>query len=97
MKLPKRVNILGVVYKIEYTKDILEGDAVGAIDYVDRTITIRNSGDAVDVWGTIMHEVLHGVVHGAGAPLHLKMKHEDLDRLAVVLADTLIRNGWVKP
>lgn len=103
---PKSVNILGKVYSIEYVDKPSEVDVFkrkslwGQIDYWTRTIRIYDRGLAMgDVWETIIHEVIHGIV------IEMKIdaldqddsaKHGDLARLSTGLADTFIRNGWLK-
>lgn len=101
MKLPKRVNILGVVYKIKYVSEPLGstdagGSRVGYIDYNANVITVCvGGGDPGYVWEIILHEVLHGIVAGLNISV-LETSHENIDRLSVALADTLRRNRWLK-
>ena len=107
MKKPDRVNILGIEYSIEYVDnpasvDIYKRQSLwGQIDYWTRSIRIYDSGDQPieDIWQTILHEVLHGIVNH----LHLdsldskenKDKHDDLDLMALALTDVLFRNEWI--
>lgn len=110
MKKPQSVNILGAVYAIEYVKEPMVEDedntrvSIGHISYVDRKILVydRNRGLS-DLWDTILHEVVHGIVEEmfirAFEPDETHKhdgKHDDLGRLANGLSDTLIRNGWIK-
>jgi hypothetical protein len=104
MDKPKEVNILGIVYRVEYVDkpsdvDIFKRDSLwGQIDYWTRTIRIYDHQRTVeDLWETVMHEVLHGIAYA----LKLKMlsdeaNHDELGILSVALMDTLFRNGWVK-
>ena len=101
---PTRVNILGVVYSITYADkpsevDIYKREALwGQIDYWTRTIRVYDNGRlAADIWEAIIHEVLHGIA----AHLHLKNlgkeeNHDELDLVALALVDVLNRNGWVE-
>jgi hypothetical protein len=105
--LPAEVNIMGIVYKVEYVDkpsevDIFKRESLwGQIDYWTRTIRVyANNRTREDIWQTIIHEVLHGIAND----LHLKFldasdkeKHNELDILALALADILFRNGWMKP
>ena len=100
---PKTVNILGIVYTIDYKDapsdvDIHRREAVwGQIDYWTRTIRIYDGGRSdIDIWETILHETLHGIAEA------LKLKslsagdnHDDLGILALALTDVLFRNGWM--
>ncbi len=103
---PKSIVILGRKYKITYHNNPANVDAEkrsslwGQIDYWTRRIRIYDNGrDKVDIFETILHEILHGLAND----LNLKSldsqdkeKHNDLDRLAVALTDTLFRNGFLK-
>jgi len=101
---PTSVIILGVTYSIEYVDrpsdvDINKHDSMwGQMDYWTRSIRIYDKGLAdVDLWRTILHEIFHGIC----GHLHLKTfndesNHDDLDLLALALADVFFRNGWMK-
>lgn len=100
---PKTVNIMGIVYTIDYKDsasdvDINRREALwGQIDYWTRTIRVYDGGlPDIDIWGTILHEVFRGITDA------LKLKsliaddtHDDLDTLALALTDVLFRNGWM--
>jgi hypothetical protein len=100
---PKKVNIVGVEYTIEYKDkpsdvDVLKRESLwGQIDFWTRTIKIYDGGRSdPDIWETILHEVLHGIAEA------LKLKalgddknHDELDVLALALTDVLFRNGWL--
>jgi len=105
---PRSVNILGKNYSIEYVDkpsevDVFKRESLwGQIDYWTRTIRIYDRDRSLsDLWETIIHEVIHGIVE----EMKIKAldhkdkdgdKHQDLMRLSVGLADTFIRNGWLK-
>jgi len=103
MILPKKVNICGINYEIIYTDKPSEVNLYkrkslwGQIDYWTRTIRVYDNGQPVeDIFETILHEILHGL----GSALKLKEfskeeNHDELDVLALGLADTFIRNGWL--
>lgn len=102
--LPERVNILGITYQVQYVEspsevDIFKRESLwGQCDYWTRTIRVyRNSRPVEDIWQTLWHEILHAVA------LELKLKalrdeanHDELDVLALGIADVLIRNGWLE-
>lgn len=104
MKYPDKVNILGIEYSIEYVDkpsevDIYKRESLwGQIDYWTRTIRVYEKDRAKeDIWETIIHEVLHAI------DKHLKLglfedenAHDSLGVLALALADTFFRNGWMK-
>jgi hypothetical protein len=102
---PDSVNIMGVQYSIEYCSkpsdvDIYKRDSLwGQIDYWTRTIRVFDNGRSlVDIWETILHEVLHGI--GNALKLSILGKgdccnqytHDELDILALALTDFLVRN-----
>lgn len=104
MQKPKEVNILGIPYKIIYVDkpsevDIFKRESLtGQIDFWTRTIRIYDQARSEeDLWETLIHEILHGIVE----LLHLKSlkkdeHHEELDLVALALTDILFRNGWFK-
>lgn len=99
---PDSVNILGITYSITYVDSPIEVDIYkreslgGQIDYWTRSIRIFNSGSAEDVFNTVMHEVLHGIVTGFNLKsLQGETSHGDLELLACALSDVLYRNGWI--
>ena len=104
MQKPKEVNILGIPYKIIYVEkpsdvDIHQRESLfGQIDPWTRTIRIFDQASSEEnLWETLIHEFLHGIVE----LLHLKSldkkeHHDELDLLALALTDMLFRNGWFK-
>jgi hypothetical protein len=103
-KLPDSVNILGLTYSVEYVDnpadvDIWKRQSLwGQVDYWTRSIRIyRNQLPPDDMWQTLLHECLHVIAKA----LHLESltnedNHDDLDILALALADMLMRNGWLE-
>jgi hypothetical protein len=103
---PESVEIFGIRYTITYCDkpsdvDIFQRKSLwGQIDYWTRTIRIYDNKTApADIWDTLIHEVLHGIV---GA-LHITGKIEDdkegediVGLLALGLNDVMLRNGWIK-
>lgn len=104
MDYPSSVNVLGIRYEIQYVEkpsdvDIFKRKSLwGQIDYWTRTIRVyANNRSAEDVWGTILHEVLHAIT----SALHMDRlesddANDDVDLLAMALVDTAVRNGWVE-
>lgn len=101
---PVIVNILGVDYQIIYVNkpsevDIFQRESLwGQIDHWTRTIRIFDNGRSQeDIWQTIFHEVLHGIV----CNLHIKSlsdpaSEDTIDLIALALTDVLFRNEWIK-
>lgn len=104
LEKPTAVNILGVVYAIQYVSNPAEVDLFrreslwGQIDYWTRTIRVYDNGrPAADIWQTLLHEVLHAIA----SQLHLKAmsdasNHDELDIIALALTDVVTRNGWMQ-
>lgn len=104
MKLPDEVNIVGIVYKIEYFDrpsdvDVFKRASVwGQCDFWTRTIRVyKNDLSNREIWNTIMHEVLHAIVEALNLGGE-KLDDDDktVDVLAITLVDVLVRNGWMK-
>ncbi len=100
--LPNEVNILGVRYKVEYVDNPAEVDIFkreslwGQIDYWTRSIRIyRSNRCQEDVWESLIHEVLHGIVTALKISV-LKDQEDAVALLALGFTDTLTRNGWLK-
>lgn len=101
---PEKVNIMGIEYSITYVDipsevDIHKRESLfGQIDYWTDTIRIYDNGRPIeDIWHSIFHELLEGFA----CELHLKElskpeNHDELDILALAMADTLFRNDWMK-
>jgi len=101
---PSTVNIMGIVYAIDYVDNPADVDIRrqqslwGQLCHWTRTIRIYDSGKApnAEVWHTLLHEILHGIAAG----LHLESlgkseNHDELDILALALLDVFCRNGWI--
>lgn len=103
MKKLNKINVLGFEYKIEYVDkpsevDIYKKESLwGQIDYWTRTIRIYDNGRTEqDIFQTLLHETLHAIEDS----LHMTCfendeGHNQLDMLAMALADVLVRNNIV--
>ena len=67
------------------------------IDYWSLSIRVWDGGrPLIDIYQNLIHEILHW----CGQDAHIKMlkdndNHDELDLLATVLTDVLVRNGWL--
>jgi hypothetical protein len=101
---PTTINILGIDYAVTYCANPVDVDIQkretcwGQIDFWTRTIRIFDDGNRPegDVFQAILHEVLHGISDSLHLILEKDKYHTDLDRLALALADVLVRNEWVE-
>lgn len=89
MKLPKKIKLLDQTYKITYVDkpsdvDIFKRDSIwGQIDYWTRTIRIyKNNTPYKDIWHTIIHEAIHGIV----SQLKLNFEKDSNERITDTLA-----------
>ena len=101
---PKKLNILGIEYKIQYIKNAGNVDPQkrevlsGQVDFWTRTIRIHvNERPIQDVWQTLWHEIIHTI----GTELHIEEikfegendnKEKIIDLLATGINDVLFRN-----
>jgi len=72
-----------------------EDPVFGLCDYVKREITIYVGGrDIIDVWKTLIHEILHALSDSLALHSFMKFKdHEQIvDALSNGLVDTIVRN-----
>lgn len=104
---PTSINILGIVYKVEYVDkpsdvDIHRRESLWAqIDYWSRSIRVYDGEERPiqDTWVSILHEVLHGIASELKLEKSLGEKEEmeeTVDLLALALVDVLVRNGWME-
>lgn len=101
---PKQLKILDTTYTIEYLDKPSDVDSHkteslwGQIGHWTRTIRIYDNGrSSEDIWRTIWHEVLHGIV------LQLKVDWKEdpdediIDQLALGINCVCFDNGILKP
>jgi hypothetical protein len=109
MRLPRQVNVMGKIYRVEYTTGMVETDidqrsAIwGQVDYHTRSIRVyRGTADkprqAGDVIETLLHEIIHAILQENKLLKDCLKDGVDenfTDTLGVVLADTLVRNKLI--
>ena len=96
----KTINILGKQYKVKYVDNELEVDQLnknkeliwGQIDYINKEIRILNKLSKEDKFETLLHEIAHGIYSGLFID---EPDHKDFIQIWTVLADTLVRNGFI--
>lgn len=102
-KKPKSVNILGTDYTVVYCESASDVDVFrreslqGQVDFWTSSIRVCESRSLVAQWKTVIHEILHAIGECADiAMLKNKDNHDQLDALANILVDTLIRNKFLE-
>lgn len=97
MKLPKKLVILGIPYKILYFNDGHKVDRddtkflYGQLNNDSCVMRILKGERPIeDIWQTIWHEVLHSITGQLGS--HRKMTEADIDSLSTAINDFMWRN-----
>lgn len=94
MSFPETVDVCGIEYTVELVEDSIDAEEeYGRISFQARVIRIQDHKDDMVNMQTLIHEVLHAISHHYA--LHLddtEEKHEQMDVLASVLVDTLVRS-----
>lgn len=95
---PKSINILGVDYEITYVAigekvSRNEGGYLGHINHIERKIRILDGPSPSLRFQVLLHEILHAI--DEELDVGALSKESTVKRLAVVLGDTLVRNGLV--
>ena len=99
---PQTVNIFSKEYQIIYCKKPSDVDAAGhqslwgQVDHWAHLIRIYapKNFSSGEVWDSILHEVMHAIVHEL--KLKISDEGEQVSLLAMGLADVLLRNEWLK-
>jgi len=99
---PETIHILGYEYSVEYVDkpsevDLYKRDSLwGQIDFWTRSIRVLDNGRGdADVWESILHETLHGVVSALRMGEGKVSEEHTIELLALGLVDTFSRNGWI--
>jgi hypothetical protein len=95
MKIPDKIRIGGIDYKVEQTDGLIDGVKVldGQIDYGGSVIRLSardNAHQAMCV--TLLHEILHGIAHHANLDLG-EAQEKIVDVLAYGIYQILQDNG----
>lgn len=95
--IPSCVSICGVNYEVSFVGDGYDKDSeYGSINYNRLEIRIQDYGDPVLNMQTLVHEMLHAISHHYGLKLDdTEEKHEQMDVLASILVDTMVRNDML--
>jgi len=99
MQIPKSINILSSIYQIQIEpEEFINGNGSvcrGNINFHKRLIQIADDTDKSNMIKTLFHEVAHAIC----SELQLYEGEQDeafIERFAVGLSDTLIRNKLIK-
>ena len=104
-ELPDSVTIFGKRYSIEYKDNPAEVDLYrrqsfwGQVDYWTHSIRIYapDGFSGVEILDALIHEMLHAIAVELKLDLGKDENHDELGLLAMALADTFSRNGWLVP
>ena len=95
MTLPEKINILSNIYKVVLQDEVISNEQTilfGEIAYRDREIRIKSKEPCPDPRTTLIHEIIHGCCTEGG----IELDENNVNRLANILTDTLIRNELIK-
>lgn len=99
MKIPKVLNIFSIEYQVVIEKDYFIGEdgetlLTGECDTNNKILRIRKAQDSV-LLQTLIHEMSHAICNELGLYVG---EHDEtfIDRIALGLTDTLIRNKFIK-
>jgi len=102
---PDTVNIFGKIFKIIYCKEVSAVDSekrnlyFGQLDAWNCNIRVFDNGERPEgaIFETIMHEILHAISVDLNLDCFDGDKgHDELQLVAMALADILTRNNWLK-
>ena len=92
---PKKLNICGKIYDIQWLKDRrlvhADGDAYGSCDYELNLIKVWDNGRKDDMFEWLLHESTHAI----SGELGLDIDETRVNLLAAGMADFLTRNKIV--
>ena len=108
MKKPESVEILGIPYTITYCSKPSDVDhnerrsLWGQIDYWKRSIRIYDNTSLANVWDSLIHEILHGLICDLRITGRVDYNDQNstenehvIGMLALGLRDVLFRNKWL--
>ena len=91
----KKINIMGVDYKIKYVDKVNDEDGWGQIDNSTTTIRINSSLSKQNIYNTLLHEITHCLLYKLGKP-KLSSKEDFVEAFSNAIFDTLSRNKLLK-
>lgn len=92
--LPKTINIMGHTYKVTQCEIVTNENSKvlwGEISYTRQEIRVTTKKPCPDPMSTLIHEIVHGCCDDGG----IELDEANVERLANILTDTLIRNGII--
>ena len=91
-KIPKSINIGGIDFEVELTKDIIISDdgsrLWGQIKHEQSKILVYSKLEEKKRWSVFLHEVIHGIEEIG----NFDFGESGTDRLAHMFVDFLVRN-----
>lgn len=84
--------IAGLFYKIAWCKIIDSKETLGYCEDESQIIYMKDGQDMDETFKTMIHELVHAMDHTYG----MKLKHSQVRKLELALADFLTNNGLVK-
>lgn len=97
MKIPQKVNIGGIIYKVKLISgtpknDLQERNYLGRIDHCKCEITLEKDADKQVIESTFIHEIAHGLEY----KFKMEIAEDDIDRIANGFYQVLKENNFLK-
>jgi Zn-dependent peptidase ImmA (M78 family) len=84
--------IAGLFYKVAWCKIIDEASTVGYCDDTAKVIYMKDQQELDETYGTLVHELVHAMDH----TYSIKLRHSQVRKLELALAEFMRQNGLVK-
>lgn len=102
---PREIYILGKRYSVTYCEDPADVNPdpgakaynLGQCSKWDHSIRIWAPNEPTEILDTLLHEIIHLIADDLCDHINDEAHHGDLRNLATALADTLTRNGMIRP
>ena len=84
--------IAGLDYRIAWCKVIDDKTTLGYCDDNAKVIYLKEGEEELETFKTMLHELVHAIDH----VYSLKLRHSQVRKLELALAEFMIQNGLVK-
>jgi hypothetical protein len=93
LMIPKKINLIGYDYKIEYVKETLLSNACATIDFDEQKIFIKKGQPAIENLEALIHEIVEFI----NEKNELKMTHNQIQSVGFNLTGVLASNEIFSP
>jgi hypothetical protein len=89
-RLPRKVLVDGVPYKISYLKKVEGGDKWGTCDLVKKVVKVQKTDKRIIMEKTLIHEILHAMAEEG----YFDLSEEKVRKLENSLHKLFAENNW---